>query len=420
MDITLLPSNPRGKINAISSKSAAHRILICSAFADKSTLIRCDTLSKDITATADCLRALGAKIEYSAPFFTVTPIDSPLDGASLMCGESGSTLRFLLPIIPALGISASFCMQGRLPLRPLSPLYEELCAHGAQLSLQGTNPFFVGGALEGEEYKIRGDVSSQFISGLLFALAVSGKGGKIILEGKTESLPYINMTIDALSLFGVGIKRTPDGYAVPKHAVLHSHDTLLVEGDWSNAAFMLCMGALGNSSLAVCGLNSSSSQGDKEIVDILRDFGATVTESEGEYTVAGGSELHGIELDAAQIPDLVPTVATLAAFAQGKTRIYGAARLRLKESDRISSVCAMLCALGADVTITDDGLIINGSRSLHGGTVDSVNDHRIAMSAAVASARIDGEIKIIGAECVSKSYSAFWEDIKQLGAVIKS
>ncbi len=420
MDMTLLPSSPRGKINAISSKSVAHRILICSAFADKRTFIRCDTVNKDIEATAECLRALGAKLSYKPPFFTVEPITAPVDGATLMCSESGSTLRFLLPIIPALGIDARFCMEGRLPMRPLSPLYEELVRHGATLSPQGASPLFAGGKLRGDEYRLRGDISSQFISGLLFALAVSGLGGKLIIEGKTESLPYINMTVDALAAFGVDIQKTDSGYTVPKSCTLRSPEVLTVEGDWSNAAFMLCMGALGNNTVSVCGLNPRSSQGDSQIVEILRSFGADITESDGEYTVKGGNPLHGAELDATQIPDLVPAVATLAACANGTTRIYGAARLRLKESDRIASVCNMLRALGADITPTQDGMIINGARKLCGGCIDSANDHRIAMSSAIASVIADGEITVKGAECVSKSYPLFWEDIKKyLEVVIK-
>ncbi len=419
MDITLLPSSPKGKINAISSKSAAHRILLCAAFADFPTVIRCDTLNKDIEATVQCLCALGAKIEYNAPFFNVKPISSPIDGATLRCSESGSTLRFLLPIIPALGIDARFCMEGRLPERPLSPLYEELVRHGALLAPAGSNPLFVGGRLCGDEYRLRGDVSSQFISGLLFALAVSGLGGRLIIGGKTESLPYINMTVNALSLFGVQVEKSDSGYFVPSGCALRSPKSLTVEGDWSNAAFMLCMGALGKNTLTVCGLDAHSAQGDARIVNILRTFGADIAENCGEYTVVGGKPLHGIELDASQIPDLVPAVATLASLSEGTTRIYGAARLRLKESDRIASVCSMLSALGADISPTNDGMIINGVKVLRGGTVDSANDHRIAMSTAIAAAGAAEKISVKGAECVGKSYPAFWEDIKnQLGVAL--
>lgn len=416
MDITVKPFTPNGRIKAISSKSAAHRLLICAAFAKGSTVIRCDKTNNDINATADCLRALGADIRYEAPFFSVKPIVDTNENAVLKCGESGSTLRFLLPIIPALGINASFSLEGRLPNRPLSPLYEELTRNGARLSEQGSNPLTSSGKLTGKEYKIRGDVSSQFISGLLFALTVSGLGGKIIIEGKTESEPYINMTVDALSLFGAKPQKTAYGYFISESSVLKAPPSIDVEGDWSNAAFPLCMGAVGNGKICVYGLNGSSYQGDKAITDILKRMGADITEDEkkGEITVNGGAPLHGIRIDASQIPDLVPVLATVAATAEGETEIYGAARLRLKESDRLETVSSMLGTLGASVTQTDDGLIIRGKRTLNGGKINACNDHRIAMSAAVAAVRCTSPVTVVGAECASKSYPDFWNDLNTL------
>jgi 3-phosphoshikimate 1-carboxyvinyltransferase len=412
MDITVKPSCPVGKIKAISSKSVAHRVLICAAFSDGDSIVRCDSTNNDIDATAACLCALGANISYQAPYFYVKPIKNAPSNAILPCGESGSTLRFLLPIVAALGVDASLEMQGRLPERPLSPLYEALVAHGAGLSPQGTNPMICNGKLSGDVYRIRGDVSSQFISGLLFALTFSGNGGKLIIEGKIESAPYIDITVSTLALFGAQPTKTNDGYIVDKGVQLHTPGNIEVEGDWSGAAFPLCMGAIGNGSVTVTGLNTASAQGDKEIIDILRRFGADVTERDGEITVKGSSALHGIDIDASQIPDMIPALATVASVANGTTRIFGAARLRLKESDRIASVCAMLSALGADVTSTSDGMIINGKEKLSGGTVDSFSDHRIAMSACVASAASENDITVLGAECTSKSYVNFWSDVK--------
>ena len=412
MNVSLNPSVPNGVIQAISSKSAAHRILICAAFADKPTVIRCDRTNKDIEATADCLRAMGARIEYRKPFFYVTPISTPKNNVSLNCNESGSTLRFLLPVVSTLGITAEFVMQGRLPSRPLSPLYEELTRHGASLSPIGTNPFKCSGKLAGEEYRIRGNVSSQYISGLLFALTFSGEGGRLIIDGKTESAPYVDMTVDALRIFGAQPQKTDYGYSIQKGAHLISPSNIDVEGDWSNAAFPLCMGAIGNGSVTVCGLSQNSRQGDAKIVDLLRGFGADVIVSGDKYTVKGGKPLHGIDIDATQIPDLVPVLATVAAVSQGETVIHGASRLRLKESDRIESVCSMLSSLGATVKATDDGLVIYGKSHLDGGTSDSFNDHRIAMSAAVASVACNGCVTVNGAECVEKSYPDFWNDIE--------
>ncbi len=412
MNVSLHPSVPNGRIQAISSKSAAHRILICAAFADKPTVIRCDKTNKDIEATADCLCAMGASIAYRYPHFYVQPIQTANDNIILNCNESGSTLRFLLPVVSALGISAELFMQGRLPERPLSPLYEELTEHGAILSPQGSNPLKCEGKLVGEEYRIRGDVSSQYISGLLFALTLSGEGGRLIIEGKTESAPYIDMTVDALRIFGAEPTKTEYGYRIEKSARLTSPSRVDVEGDWSNAAFPLCMGAIGGGSVTVCGLSQSSRQGDAKIVELLKQFGADVCVSGNEFTVTGGKSLHGIDIDATQIPDLVPVLATVAALSNGKTVICGASRLRLKESDRIESVCSMLSALGAKAEATDDGLVIYGKSKLEGGTVNSFNDHRIAMSAAVASVASEKSVTVNGAECVEKSYPDFWNDIE--------
>ena len=413
MNVKISPCIPNGEIEAISSKSAAHRILICSAFADAQTVIRCDNINKDISATADCLSALGANIEYKPPFFYVTPIKKLPKRAILECNESGSTLRFILPIVSALNIEGEFRMNGRLPNRPLSPLYELLVSSGACLTPQGSNPLISTGGLSGDgEYKIRGDVSSQFISGLLFALTFSGLGGKIIIEGKTESAPYIDMTVNALSLFGAAPTKTTDGYLITSGAKLISPQSLDIEGDWSNAAFPLCMGVLSHGEITLTKLGADSKQGDMQILSILRRFGADITEHSGRYTVTGTKKLVGTDIDATQIPDLVPVLATVASVASGTTRIYGASRLRLKESDRLETVCQMLSALGADICISDDGLVINGKAHLTGGVVDSCNDHRIAMSAAVAAVACSSDVIITGAECASKSYPDFWTDIK--------
>ncbi len=412
MNVTLLPSVPSGIIRAIPSKSAAHRALICAAFANSDTKIRCDGTNKDIEATVECLCALGANIVYERPFFKVSPIKELPQSVTLRCGESGSTLRFLLPIIPALGIEASFVLEGRLPERPLSPLYEELIAHGAQLSPQGSNPLVCRGSLTGNEYKIRGDVSSQFISGLLFALTLSGEGGKLTIEGKVESEPYIDMTVKALRKFGAEPQKTEYGYSVSKKAkICAPSGELDVEGDWSGAAFPLCMGAIGKGRVTVTGLDLNSHQGDKAVVDVLRRFGADICECDGSITVCGGRSLCGIEINASNIPDLVPVLATVASVAEGVTVIKGAARLRLKESDRLATVKNMLCSLGANVKETENGLIIKGKKMLVGGTANGANDHRIAMSAAVASVVCASPVTVTGAECVAKSYPDFWNDI---------
>ena len=406
-----------GKIKSIASNSVAHRLLICAAFADAPTRIYCEKTNNDIEATATCLSALGARIERNAPYYNVTPI-KPCDvikGASLPCGESGSTLRFLLPVAAALGADCSFELEGRLPDRPLSPLREELEAHG--IAISGKNPLQIRGKLIGNSFSIDGNVSSQFISGLLFAITFLDAESTLKVNGKLESAPYVDITCDALALFGAPVSNLENTYKAKAYTSLHSPRSIDVEGDWSNAAFPLVLGAIGRS-VEVLGLSKDSSQGDKAIVDILRRFGADIVynEENGSY-VAKKSELHGIDIDASQIPDLVPILATVASVAKGRTVIYGASRLRLKESDRLKSVSEFLNSLGADVIQTNDGLIINGVEHLCGAKIDSFNDHRIAMSVAVASAVCEGEIILSRSEAVEKSYPSFWQDMLGVGII---
>ena len=418
MTVSVSPSIPNGSIRAIPSKSVAHRALICAAFADRDTALRCEHTNKDIEATAACLRTLGAIITRKDDIYHVSPISpkSALQGAKLPCRESGSTLRFLLPVVAALGIDAYFIMEGRLPQRPLSPLGEILTDNGVTISYPSEDILHVTGRLTGSEFSINGGVSSQFISGLLFALTLRRQPASLSVSGKIESAPYLNLTENALSTFGAKPLLNKNTYTVSNTDTLRSPGYVDIEGDWSNAAFPLCLGLIGKGEVSVSGLDPLSCQGDREIIDILRQFGGNVTLHENVYT-AKSSSLRGIEVDASQIPDLVPIIATIASVAQGKTVIYGASRLRLKESDRLQSISDMLNTLNADVQITEDGLIINGHPNLKGGRVSSVNDHRIAMSAAVASVVCDSPVTIDQADAVSKSYPSFWDDMKSLGLV---
>ncbi|MBR0454302.1 MAG: 3-phosphoshikimate 1-carboxyvinyltransferase [Clostridia bacterium] len=417
MKLSLSFDAPKGKIKAITSKSVAHRLLICSAFADAPTRILCEETNKDIEATAASLNALGANIQRNAPYYDVIPVspENITRGATLPCGESGSTLRFLLPIAAALGADCSFLLEGRLADRPLSPLREELESHG--VSISGKNPISISGKLCGREFSIDGSVSSQFVSGLLFALTLLENEAILTVTGKIESAPYIDITCYALSLFGAPVQKNENKFTVGARSSLISPSYLEVEGDWSNAAFPLALGVLGGE-VEICGLNPDSAQGDKRIIDILLRFGADISVSDNGSYIARRSRLKGIDIDASQIPDLVPVLATVASVAEGKTRIYGASRLRLKESDRLFTVSDMLKRLGAKIEENDDGLTVEGVRALRGGSVSSHNDHRIAMSAAVAAAVCEGAVEIDGAEAVNKSYPTFWDDASSLGAKI--
>ena len=399
MIVSIMPGRLSGSVRAIASKSQAHRMLICAALADGKTEICCRELSQDIEATAGCLRALGADIERRGESLVVTPIEQAAAGYVVLdCGESGSTLRFMLPVVCALGRECTIKMHGRLPERPLEPLWSELIRRGAVLSKPLRDEIAVSGKIVPGEYTIAGNVSSQFISGLMFALPLVG-GGRIRIEGELESVGYVDMTIRALEKFGVGIRREPGGFCVPGARRFSSAGAVEVEGDWSNAAFWLAAGELG-SSVECSGLDPDSPQGDRAAVSALTGLG------------------RGGEVDARNVPDLVPILAVAACGKKGATRFCGAGRLRIKESDRIKSVCAMLSALGGDVEETPDGLIVHGTGSLRGGTVSSAGDHRIAMSAAIASTICSESVTVEGAECVRKSYPAFWEDFVSLGGKV--
>ena len=389
MDITITPGKLSGTIQAIPSKSQAHRYLICAALANNETTLICPETNRDIEATADCLNALGANIFRTKIGYEIDPVKKIPQTAELNCCESGSTLRFLLPIAGALGVDTTFTMEGRLPQRPLSPLWEEMERMGCILTRPTANTIRCQGRLKPGSYSIDGGVSSQFITGLLLAAPLLDGDSRIHITGKLESKPYITMTRKAMSVFGVpseGLHIHPQDY--------HSPGSVTVEGDWSNGAFFLAAKALGNP-VTVTNLNPDSPQGDRAAARWLKALSQHCT------------------ISAADIPDLVPILSVVAAANHGAV-FTDIQRLRLKESDRVASVIAMLEALGGRADATEDTLTVYGT-GLTGGTVDSVNDHRIAMSAAIASTVCTQSVTVLGAECVKKSYPTFWEEFNRLG-----
>ena len=406
--ITLPPGQRTGDICIPASKSVAHRLLICAALGEGETILQIDGFSVDILATAKCLEAIGAGIETDARSIRVTPVKKTTGGSLLPCGESGSTLRFLLPVAGALGASGTFKMEGRLPERPMRVYEDVLRAHGMEISRDGNRLHF-GGQLQSGDYRLPGDVSSQYFSGLLMALPLLDGDSTVTAEGTLESAGYIRLTEDALALSGVRSERDGQTWRIPGCQRFSLPGVLRVEGDWSNAAFFLCMGALSETGVTVRGLNLNSSQGDMAVLDILRQFGAGVEAASDAVTVRRG-ELRPITIDASPIPDLVPVLSVLACGAKGDTRIVNAARLRMKESDRLMSTAKLIRDLGGSADELPDGLIIHGTGSLTGGCVDSCNDHRIAMSAAVAAGLCKHSVSVNGASCVQKSYPAFWDD----------
>ena len=412
MTRTVAPGPRAGVIQIPASKSQAHRMLICAALSREPSRLILDGFSADIEATMQCLEALGARCEETANGLSVTPVGVCPAQARLDVGESGSTLRFLLPVLGALGVQAEIRMHGRLPERPLSPLWEVLEAHGMRLQQDGTI-LHTDGQLIAGDYSLPGNVSSQFISGLLFALPLLGGNSTLTVTGALQSARYVSMTEQALAEAGILTKKDGPVWQIGGGQRYASPAVQTGEGDWSNAAFFLCMGALSATGVTVTGLNSTSLQADRAITEILVRFGAELTVSEDAVTVRRGV-LHGITLDAGPIPDLVPVVSCLAALCDGETRVENAARLRLKESDRLQTTAALLSALGGSVRELPDGLIISGRGRLSGGTADTCGDHRIAMSAAMAACGCEGPVTVSGSECVAKSYPAFWEDFASL------
>ncbi len=389
MDITITPGKLSGPLHIIPSKSQAHRLLICAAFADLPTTLLCSETSRDMDATANCLNALGAQITHTGTAYEVIPVKAVPSRAILNCHDSGSTLRFLLPVVGALGIHATFYLEGRLAQRPLSPLWEEMERMGCCLSRPTVNTVDCYGRLQSGDYLIDGGVSSQFITGLLLASALIPGTSTIHLTGKVESRPYITMTQQAMQIFG----KQSYHYTITGGA-FRSPGVLPVEGDWSNGAFFLAANALGNT-VSVQNLSSTSVQGDRAVYDLLPALQDSII------------------ISAADIPDLVPILSIVAANQKGAV-FTDIQRLRLKESDRVASTIAMLEALGGKAESTADTLTVYGT-GLVGGTVDSANDHRIAMAAAIAATICTRPVTILDAECVNKSYPCFFEEYRRLG-----
>ncbi len=406
MDLTIIPTRLRGSITPPPSKSQAHRLLIAAALAEGQSILSNVSLSQDIAATLTCMEALGAKARVDGSTVVLTGIGARrrtcgscmADAVHLDCGESGSTLRFLIPVAVVVAGGAFFTGRGRLLQRPQAP-YAQVFAEKGVFFHAGGSAISVRGELKPGVYRLPGNVSSQFFTGLLYALALLD--GDSVVESTTEleSRDYIRMTVQALAQFGVEVREAGNRFLLPGGQRLRARDAA-VETDWSQAGFWYAARGLG-SDVTVCGLNPQSAQGDR--------CAAAYTEK-----LCGPGE---VTLDVSGCPDLAPPLAAHAALRAGQTtHLVNAARLRMKESDRLASVTQVLRALGANVEEHPDSLTIRGVPALTGGvTVDSHNDHRIAMMAAIAATRCSRSVTITGAECVAKSYPNFWEDYAALG-----
>jgi 3-phosphoshikimate 1-carboxyvinyltransferase len=382
MNIKVFPGVLSGEVKAITSKSAAHRALICAflcADLEKPPEIKINDTSKDIETTKNCLAAMK-------------------NSGIINCGESGSTFRFLLPLSAVLCNEVQFIGEGRLPERPIADLLDTLRKNGVNFSAEKL-PFTVSGRLKSGVFRLPGNISSQFVSGLLFALPLLDGGSVIELTSPLESKAYADMTVNTLRDFGIEITQSEGNYIVKGNQKYAPPKDFHVENDWSNAAFFLAANLLGGN-VKVTGLDADSAQGDREIVSILKRF---ETET-------------NIEIDVSEVPDLLPILAVAGACTKGTTTLYNAARLRMKESDRLSAVCEMLKSLGAQVEEKAESLVIHGTgEKLHGGVVDGKGDHRIVMSAAICACYCENEVLIKGAEAADKSYPRFFADYEKLG-----
>ncbi len=423
MNRNLLPAGKcSGETEAIASKSHVHRLLIAAALSNDKSVIVSNIISEDMQATIDCLNALGADIKIQHENIYVNPIaklkQQKEDKTLLNPRESGSTARFLLPVASVLCKQVSMIGAGKLPTRPFAPLCECMRKNGAVISGDFI-PLEVSGGLQAGTYELPGNVSSQYISGLMFALPLVEGDSEVMLITPLESKAYIDITLEVLKQFGIKIAETQNGYHIPGNQVYVTPGELKADGDWSNAAPFLCMGAIAGE-VKMTGLNLDSTQGDKEIISVLEQFGASVLREESSVTVCQKS-LKAVRIDVSQIPDLVPVLCIVAGLAEGTTVFENAGRLRMKESDRIATTKALLEVLGVRMSVKEENhmtnLYIEGIKEYNGGIIDGAGDHRIVMAAAVASLRATAEIEIRGAQAVNKSYPGFFDDFHRIRKV---
>ena len=404
MKVTIKEPIKGGKIPAIPSKSMAHRLIIASALTrltGNPCKVDIGKVSDDVEATFEATKSLLEGVAQG----DVTRV------REIHCKESGSTFRFLLPIAGALGIPCDFYPEKSLLERPIWPLYDEMVSHGCKMTSLGQLPLHLEGKMEGGNYQLPGNISSQYITALLMALPLAAANSTVEIIGELESAPYVDMTLEVLKLSGIVIRKTASGYNIPGGQQYFLNNDPAVEGDWSNAAFWMAMSPYLDQSIEVEGLNHSWNQGDKEIEKIIMEM----------YMQEKGQKM---EINVANIPDLVPAIALAAAGSGIDVEVVNAQRLRLKESDRIKSIAQTLKALGGKVTERNNGLIIHGidyrnGYRLQGGTVDSCGDHRIAMMAAGLSLLCKEPVTIENAQVVSKSYMKFFDDFEKLGGVIQ-
>lgn len=423
--VKIVPAKLEGEIKIPPSKSISHRAIICAGLCSGISSIENIAFSDDIIATLDGMKALGINYENIEDDSQIETKNILIRGSEelklinneINCKESGSTLRFFIPIVSLIGENVTFNGEGKLVERPLNVYYDIFKKQGIQYSNNNNKlPLNVSGLLKPGIFEIRGDISSQFITGLMFALPMLDGDSKIIISTDLESKGYVDLTIDVLEKFSIKIENNDYKEFYIKGNQKYKYSNYRVEGDFSQAAFWITAGLLG-SNIKCSDIKIDSLQGDKAILDIVKDMGADIAENNDLIEIKS-SQTKGTTIDASQCPDIVPILAVLGSLSNGTTKIINASRLRIKESDRLKAVATELSKLGADVKELEDGLVINGREKLKGGTVDSWNDHRIAMALAIASIKCSEPVIIQNSDVVKKSYPTFWKDFKKLGGKI--
>jgi 3-phosphoshikimate 1-carboxyvinyltransferase len=412
-----------GTVCAPPSKAYTQRMLIAAALSLGTSKISGPLVSDDTEATLRAVKALGAKVKAMGECWTVEGATSlrgteePID-----CGESGATLRFMIPVAALAAEPTVFILGSSLEQRPIEPLLQSLKQLGVETSLQrlgGKSAIRVkGGGIRGGKTSIRGDISSQFISGLMFACPKARTDTEISLTTQLESKGYVKMTREVLAEHGIKVTVSEDfsyiGISSNQEYKAGNHR---VPGDFSSAAFLLAAAAITQSKVTIENLDYETVQGDKAILRILKDMGVNGKVCSGHVEIDGeGGLLDAVDVNARDVPDLVPVCAVLACYAEGTSVIHGAQRLRYKESDRLLALYLELKKMGADIAMNESSLTVKGPCTLRGSTIDPHNDHRIAMACAVAALGAVGETRIQKAECVRKSYPTFFNDLRVLGA----
>ncbi|MDO5843550.1 MAG: 3-phosphoshikimate 1-carboxyvinyltransferase [Methanocorpusculum sp.] len=417
MTLRVKKSNLFGEVFAPPSKSHTHREYILAALSCGTSEISSPLFGDDTNATLDCLEKLGAKISVAEGKVKITGGCLKAPSEILDCRNSGTAIRILAGVASKIKGTVKFTGDASLCGRPMKPLLNALEELGAFVSSEnGCAPFSVSGVADGASVSIRGDISSQFISALLISAPLGKNSLRVKLTTELASEPYVDMTVAAMKIHGVEVLKTEDGFFVEKGQTYHAVSST-VSGDYSSAAFMLTAGAL-LGKVTVDNLLENDTQGDSEIITILKKFGADV-KREGNSVTVSKSELRGAEINLSNAPDLFPIVCTAAAFAQGITKITGAAHLKFKESNRIKTTAEFLKKMGADITETDDGCVIVGKNNLVGTAIHSYGDHRIAMSAVICGLCAEGETVVDDIDCAAVSYPGFVSDIKKLGGDVK-